>query len=80
MDNLAIKKYISEARFSKYSSIDEYKDNIELSNDFYIPLSILEVSLRNAINSQFVNFYGQNWLLNEAQFLQSDALSKIAHN
>ena len=78
MDNTFIKKYISEARFSKYTSINEYKDNLELSNDFYIPLSILEVSLRNAINNQFIIFYGQNWILNEAQFLQSDALTKIA--
>lgn len=79
MDDLIIKKYISEARFSKYSSISEYKENLHLSNSFYMPLSILEVSLRNAIDVQLRNFYGQNWLLNEAQFLQGDALSKIAH-
>jgi hypothetical protein len=79
MNELMIKKYISETRFSKYNSVDEYQENIILSNQFYIPLSILEVSLRNAINSQFILFYGKNWILNEAQFLQSDALAKIAH-
>jgi len=79
MDNLSIKKYISEARFSKYNSMQEYKENIKLSNSFYVPLSVLEVTLRNAINTQFTTFYGQNWIINEAQFLQSDALSKIAH-
>ncbi|ADN08853.1 Abi family protein [Sulfurimonas autotrophica] len=78
MDEMIIEKYISSARLSKYSSLDEYKKNIYLSNSFYIPLSILEVSLRNAINSQFIVFYGQNWILNEAQFLQRDALEKIA--
>jgi len=79
MDDLIIRKYISEARFSKYNSMQEYKENINMSNSFYVSLSILEVTLRNAINTQFVTFYGQNWIMNEAQFLQSDALIKIAH-
>lgn len=79
MTEIAIKKYISDARFNKYSSFDEYQENLILSKQFYIPLSILEVSLRNAIDSYFVNLYGQNWLLNEAQFLQRDALEKIFH-
>lgn len=78
MTEIAIKKYISDARFNKYSSFDEYQKNLVLSSQFYIPLSILEVSLRNAINSYFVNLYGQNWILNEAQFLQHDALEKIS--
>lgn len=79
MDDFLIDKYISEARFSKYSSMDEYKENIDISQKFYTPLSILEVSLRNAIDTQFKVFYGQNWLLNEARFLQRDALEKISH-
>ncbi|WP_310439794.1 hypothetical protein [Sulfuricurvum sp.] len=79
MTEIAIKKYISDARFNKYSSFDEYQENLILSKQFYIPLSILEVSLRNAIDSYFVNLYGHNWLLNEAQFLQRDALEKIFH-
>ncbi len=79
MDDFLINKYISAARFSKYDSIEEYKENISISQEFYTPLSILEVSLRNAIDSQFRVFYGQNWLLNEAQFLQRDALEKISH-
>lgn len=48
MTEIAIKKYISDARFNKYSSY-------------------------------FINLYGHNWLLNEAQFLQRDALEKIFH-
>jgi len=79
MTEIGIKKYISDARFNKYSSFDEYQENLILSKQFYIPLSILEVSLRNAIDSYFVNLYGHNWLLNEAQFLQRDALEKIFH-
>jgi hypothetical protein len=49
MTEIAIKKYISDARFNKYSSY-------------------------------FVNLYGHNWLLNEAQFLQRDTLEKIFSN
>lgn len=79
MTESAIKKYISDPRFDKYNSFDEYKENLLFSSHFYIPLSVLEVSLRNAINNYFVNLYGHNWILNEAQFLQRDALEKIAH-
>ena len=79
MDDTTIKKYISVARFSKYASIDEYKENICISKHYYTSLSILEVSLRNAIDSQIKIFHGQQWLVNEAQFLQRDALEKIAH-
>jgi len=78
MNEFLINKYIGEARFSKYNSIEEYMENISISQNFYTPLSMLEVSLRNAIDSQFKIFYGQNWLLNEAQFLQRDALEKIS--
>lgn len=79
MDDFLINKYISATRFGKYDSLEEYKKNISISQDFYTPLAILEVSLRNAVDSQFRVFYGQNWLLNEAQFLQRDALEKISH-
>jgi len=77
MDELLIHKYITEKRFSKYASLSQYEENLSLSKQYYIPLSILEVSLRNAINQHFEKFYGAGWLLNEASFLQKDHLSKI---
>jgi len=77
MDNLIIHKYITEKRFSKYSTIEQYEKNLLISKQYYIPLSILEVSLRNAINQHFEKFYGAGWLLNEASFLQKDHLAKI---
>jgi len=77
MDNALIHKYITDKRFSKYESIEEYEENLLLSKQYYIPLSILEVSLRNAINQHFEKFYGAGWLINEASFLQKDHLSKI---
>jgi len=77
MNKRVIDHYISQARFSKYTSIKQYEENLLLSKHYYIPLSILEVSLRNAINQHFEKFYGSGWLINEASFLQRDHLSKI---
>ncbi len=79
MNRVLVSKFISDVRFSNYSSIQEYKENICRSQEYYSALAILEVSLRNAIDMQFRVFYGQQWLVNEAQFLQRDALEKIAH-
>jgi len=77
MNSVLIHKYITEKRFSKYESLEQYEENLLLSKKYYIPLSILEVTLRNAINQHFEKFYGAGWLLNEASFLQKDHLSKI---
>ncbi len=56
--------FISKSRMVQYNSIDEYIENLQLSKEFYIPLSILEVSLRNSLNSFFNKKVGQNWLFN----------------
>ena len=77
MNDLIINKYITKKRFSKYTSLLNYEENLIVCKQYYIPLSILEVSLRNAINSHFEKFYGSGWLMNEASFLQKDHLSKI---
>lgn len=77
MNEILMRKYITEKRFSKYHSLLDYEENLLLSKKYYIPLSILEVSLRNAINGHFEKFYGAGWLLNEASFLQRDHLFKI---
>ena len=45
----------------------------------YIPLSILEVSLRNSINNAFEKFYTAGWLINEAHFLHQKELEKLFH-
>ncbi len=45
--------------------------------ELYIPLSMLEVSLRNSINSLFKIFYGAAWIVNEAQFLKNKEIIKI---
>ena len=40
-------------------------------------MSILEVSLRNSINSLFEKLYGAGWLINTASFLKHKELEKI---
>lgn len=77
MNDEVIKKYITQSRLSAYSDMEEYKQNLLVSKSMYIPLSILEVSIRNAVDNHFSNFYGNGWLINEATFLQRDAIRKI---
>lgn len=62
---------ISEERFASYQkrypqnlekSFLLYQSNIEISQAFYSSLSILEISLRNAINDSFAyHFKTENW-------------------
>ena len=71
-----IKKYISTERFRSYSGIDEYLENLVFSKKAYIPLSILEISLKNSINDLLTDKLGENWLENK-DFLTNDSLRKI---
>ena len=71
-----IKKYISSERFRSYSGIDEYLENLVFSKKAYIPLSILEISLKNSINELLTDKLGENWLENK-DFLTNDSLRKI---
>jgi hypothetical protein len=77
MNEILINKYITNKRFSTYSTIENYKLNLKKSQYLYIPLSILEVSLRNSINNLFEKLYGAGWLINEATFLKHKELDKI---
>ena len=71
-----IKKYISSERFRSYDGIDEYLENLVFSKKAYIPLSILEISLKNSINELLTEKLGENWLENK-DFLTNDSLRKI---
>lgn len=50
MKQINIQKFITAKRIAKYSSLESYKLNILESQKYYSSLSILEVSLRNAID------------------------------
>ncbi len=69
-------QYISKSRLGKYSNLKEYKENILLSKSFYIPLSILEVSLKNSLDYYFINTIGQDWLF-EKTFIKPQLQIKI---
>jgi len=75
---IIINKFITTKRLSTYDDFDDYELNIKMSKDYYIPLAILEIALKNSINSIFERFYGAGWLTVGAQFLKGDLLEKIA--
>ena len=77
MNELLINQFISKTRFFKYKTLDKYEENLILSKQYYIPLSVLEVSLRNSINIHFERMYGKGWLIHQSSFLRNDLILKI---
>lgn len=75
MDKNSIEQYISYSRLDAYKSIEEYKENILYSQEYYTLLCIFEISLRNSINKYFNSKFGENW--NSHKFLHQDSLNKI---
>ena len=68
-------RYFSSVRLSAYNSFDDYKSNLKISKEYYIPLSILEIGLRNAINDCFSIVFGENWI--NSDILHLDSIKKI---
>ena len=68
-------RYFSSVRLSAYNSFDDYKSNLKISKEYYIPLSILEIGLRNAINDCFSIEFGENWI--NSDILHLDSIKKI---
>ncbi len=74
MDFNAIKRAISASRFESYRLdptdsnaliFARYQWNIGLSESFYLPLKMLEVTMRNRFNAAFIaNFNNTDWLAN----------------
>ena len=71
-----IKRFISDKRFESYRDIEEYQENLIVSKQSYIPLSILEVSLRNSIDMLLSHKVGENWHMDES-FLTRDGVFKV---
>ncbi len=70
-----ITNFISIKRFESYENIEEYSKNLIFSQSFYIPLSILEVALRNALDNYLSNKISNNWY--EEDFLTQDSKVKV---
>lgn len=71
--------YLAKAGYKQSYAFSLYLFNARLSKAFLFPLHVLEVSLRNQINSIFVSLYGDNWI-NEAAFrsnLTQESLSAL---
>lgn len=69
-------KYISNSRLSGYASFEEYRHNLIVSKNSYIPLTVLEIALRNALGSYLSGKIGFEWHL-DASFLTQGAIAKV---
>ncbi len=76
MNNNLIEKFISDNRLGSYKNLLEYEENLIFSKKSYIPLSILEVSLRNAIDTLLSEKVGFNWYEKD-NFLTKDSKYKV---
>ena len=76
MKESLIKQFISEDRFKSYKDLGEYSENLVFSQNAYIPLSILEVALRNALNNHLSNKISDIWY--EDDFLTKDSIEKVS--
>ena len=70
------KYFISEARLGSYTGVEEYGQNLVFSKKSYIPLSILEVALRNAVDKLLSDKVGVDWYKDE-NFLTDDSTKKV---
>ena len=68
-------KFITDARLQNYSDFEEYKQNIYLSEKYYILLSIFEISLRNSIDNYFKSKIAKDWLKSDT--LHKDTKQRI---
>ena len=72
-------QYISKERLIRYKNYKDYLMNIKFSRDFYIPLSIVEVSFRNSLNQFYTEKIGENWL-EQNSILQPNAQKSISNS
>lgn len=76
MKESLINRFISQERFGSYKNLDEYMENLTFSKSSYIPLAVLEIALRNAINQFLTVNVGERWY-EDATFLTRDSIRKV---
>ena len=77
MTNDFIEQFISPHRLASYGNdMSKYKENLLISKQIYIPLAILEVSLRNSIDHFLSQEIEVNWYKND--FLDDKSQQQIA--
>jgi len=67
---------MSQKRLESYRDIVEYEQNLVFSKKAYIPLSILEIALRNSIDSFLGEKISNEWY-KEENFLTKDSQKKV---
>jgi len=76
MNSNLIKMFISQKRLDSYRDVVEYEQNLVFSKKAYIPLSILEIALRNSIDSFLSEKISNEWY-KEENFLTKDSQKKV---
>jgi hypothetical protein len=85
--NLSLLKTISDQRLRGYlaeaggnldAALTLYERNTKLSESLYTPLQCLEICLRNTLNNQIVQTYGQDWMERGVPMLTQYARDQIA--
>ncbi|MEA1918530.1 MAG: hypothetical protein U9N52_01715 [Campylobacterota bacterium] len=76
MKTSLINKFISADRFSSYSDLNSYSQNMIYSKSSYIPLSVLEVALKNSIDELLTDIIGYSWFEDDS-FLTNDSIRKV---
>lgn len=71
-----IEQFISQKRIGSYVDMDEYITNLTFSKSSYIPLSVLEIALRNAINRFLSYVVGEQWY-EDSNFLTKYSIRKV---
>ena len=91
---IKLKDYLSEDRLRSYldftndnaeGAIKLYELNIKISNSFNYPLEILEIMLRNSVNSILIKYYGNKWyeedfLLNKHKIAIKEVIDLLKQN
>jgi hypothetical protein len=77
MKDSLINRLISKKRLTNYKDIAEYEQNLIFSKKAYIPLSVLEVALRNAIDNLLSEKISIDWYKHD-NFLTKDSKVKIS--
>jgi len=83
MKYLKFERFVSKARLDKFfigcgndqdRALELYKANINISKSFYPILHLFEVFLRNTINSNLVDYFGDpEWIRTQKDHFMSDA-------
>lgn len=69
-------QFVSVSRMKQYENINEYFENLKLCKNYYIPLSLTEIALRNSLNNFFKIRVCENWIFDK-EFIKPQHQYKI---